>query len=104
MKVAEVGGGEGRETKECEWNSRWMGGLIPAALMDLNTLIINTITIFIIAIMISFVVAIVLGPLIIAIAISVMKGPGFMTNVAQNNPKCQAGPSSWPELWTDFLG
>ena len=84
-----------------------MGGLIPAALMDLNTLVIITITIFIIAIMISFVVAIVLGPLIIAIAISVMKGPirpGFMTNVAQNNPKCQAGPSSWPELWTDFLG
>ena len=61
-----------------------MGGLIPAALMDLNTLIIITITIFIIAIMISFVVAIVLGPLIIAIAISVMKGPirpGFMTNM-----------------------
>ena len=53
-----------------------MGGLIPAALMDLNTIIIITIT----------VVAIVLGPLIIAIAaaISVMKGPirsGFMTNM-----------------------
>ena len=29
--------------------------------------------------------------------------PGFMTNVAKNDPKCQAGPSSWPELWTDFL-
>ena len=58
MKVAEVGGGEGRETKECEWNSRWMGGLIPAALMDLNTLIIITIN----------VIASVLGPLIIAIS------------------------------------
>ena len=68
VKVAEVGGGEGRETKECEWNSRWMGGLIPAALMDLNTLIIINITIFIIVIMIGFVVAIVLGPLIIAIS------------------------------------
>ena len=68
MKVAEVGGGEGRETEECEWNSRWMGGLIPAALMDLSTLIIINITIFIIVIMIGFVVAIVLGPLIIAIS------------------------------------
>ena len=58
MKVAEVGGGEGRETKECEWNSRWMGGLIPAALMDLNTLIVITIN----------VIASVLGPLIIAIS------------------------------------
>ena len=45
-----------------------MGGLIPAALMDLNTLVIITITIFIIAIMIGFVVAIVLDPLIIAIS------------------------------------
>ena len=45
-----------------------MGGLIPAALLDLNTHIIITITIFIIAIMIGFVVAIVLGPLIIAIS------------------------------------
>ena len=84
VKVAEVGGGEGRETKECEWNSRchhdWLRrchcSRPPHHCHFQGT-------------------------------ISVIKGPirpGFMTNVEKNDPKCQAVSSSLPELWTDFLG